>query len=259
MARKITLRELKPVDLGTLSGGKAVFISDLHLTERPSKTSHDIARFLRNLDAAYLFLLGDIFDFWFGNKHSRVPVYAEIISALKQCSDRGVKLFVLRGNRDFLAQDYLRRETGATTAGTALTFSIGRKRVLLTHGDAICTWDSRYAAWRRICSISIFAEIINALPLSLGRFAGRLARLGSTADVSFKPNCSLKFFETALTELYRDGIDVVVAGHIHDVGKRTRTVNGEKTLFVLGGWETGGCHLEMENGEFHLKKWDQPA
>ncbi len=105
MARKITLRELRPIDIGTLPAGKAVFISDLHLTERPAETSHNIARFLHDLDAAYLFLLGDIFDFWLGDKHSLIPAYAEIISALRRCVGRGLKLFVLRGNRDLLAQD----------------------------------------------------------------------------------------------------------------------------------------------------------
>lgn len=258
MARPITLRELKPLDLGSLSSDRAVCISDIHLPEQSMEVSGDLAAFIRDLDASHLFLLGDIFDFWLGAKHNRVATYGTVISALKQCARRGVRVVALRGNRDFLAQDYLRREVGAAAAGDAVTFTAGGKRVLLTHGDAVCVWDSRYAAWRRICCTSSFAEAAGALPLSAARFIARMARLGSSLEVRFKPVCSIEVFESALSALYRDGIDIVAAGHIHNVGQRTRTVDGrQRTLFVLGGWENGGCHLDIENGTFHLRDWKE--
>ena len=58
------------------------------------------------------------------------------------------------------------------------------------------------------------------------------------------------------SDVYRDGIDIVASGHIHNVGHHSTIVNGKKrTLFVLGGWEGAGCHLDIENGKFHLRKW----
>ena len=260
MGRPVTLQELKPLDLGCLPSGRAVCISDIHLPEQSTDVSRELASFIRNLDASHLFLLGDIFDFWLGPKHNRVATYGAVISALKDCAGRGVQVVALRGNRDLMAQDYLRRKIGAISAGDAVTFTVGGKRVLLTHGDAVCVWDSRYAAWRRICRTRLFADFIGALPLPAARFIARMARLGSSIEVKFKPVCSIEAFESALRVLYRDGIDIVAAGHIHNVGQRTTTVDGaEKTLFILGGWwKDGGCHLDIEDGVFHLKTWGHP-
>ena len=256
MGRPVTLQELKPLDLGCLPSGRAVCISDIHLPEQSMDVSRELARFIRDMDASHLFLLGDIFDFWLGAKHNRVATYGAVISALKDCAGRGVCVVALRGNRDFLAQDYLRREVGAVSAGNAVTFTVGGKRVLLTHGDAVCVWDSRYAAWRRICCTRSFSDFVGALPLPAARVIARMARLGSSLEVKFKPVCSIEIFESALRHLYRDGIDIVAAGHIHNVGQRTTMVDGvEKTLFVLGGWADGGCHLDIEDGAFHLRTW----
>ncbi len=258
MARQITLNELAPLDMGDLGTGRAVCISDIHYLEEENESDANFLRFLEELDTEYLFLVGDIFDFWLGDKHSRVPTYARLTSALKGCAARGIRIISLRGNRDFLAMDFFRYRIGAEVAKNAVTFSTNGTRVLLTHGDTVCTWDIRYAAWRRVCSSQVFAGIVTALPFRIGRFLGRLARAGSRLEARFKPLCSIEVFHNALGAVYREGVDVVAAGHIHNAGERTRKLNGrEKRLFILGGWQEQGRYLEIAGGTFELKKWKE--
>lgn len=256
MARPVTLPELRPIDLGPLGPGRAVCLSDIHLPEQSEDISGRLARFLLDLDASHLFLLGDIFDFWLGAAHDRDCAYGTVTSALKECVKRGMQLVALRGNRDFLAQNYLEKEVGAIAGGDAVIFTTGGRRILLTHGDAVCTWDSRYAAWRRICRSHAFAEMLGVLPLPIARSMARMAQMGSMLDVQLKPLCSMQRFESSLRRIYEEGIDVVVAGHIHRVGHRTQTIGSRrKDLYVVGGWETGGCHLDIEDGLFSLVDW----
>jgi UDP-2,3-diacylglucosamine hydrolase len=257
MARQITLRELRPMDMGDLGGRKATCISDIHYLEQENESDAAFLRFLESLETDYLFLLGDMFDFWLGDKHNRTPAYGRFISVLMGCRDRGISIVSLRGNRDFLAQEFFKNRIGAVVAKDAVVLTSGGKRVLLTHGDTVCTWDIRYAAWRRICSTHVFAGIAAALPLPIGRVLGRLARAGSRLEGRFKPICSIEVFQKALGAVYRDGIDVVAAGHIHSPGELTQSLNGrEKRLFILGRWMKQGRYLEIHNGQFDLKTWE---
>jgi UDP-2,3-diacylglucosamine hydrolase len=258
MARQITLKELAPLDLGELGARRAVCISDIHYLEEENESDAEFLRFLQDLDTDYLFLVGDIFDFWLGDKHNQVPAYAKLTSALKDCAARGIRIVSLRGNRDFLAMDFFKQRIGAEVVRNAVTFTTNGTRVLITHGDTVCTWDIRYAAWRRICSSQIFAGIMAAMPFRIGRFLGRLARAGSRLEARFKPLCSIEVFHHALGAVYREGVDVVAAGHIHNAGERTRKLDGrEKKLFILGGWESQGRYLTIGDGAFELKKWKE--
>jgi UDP-2,3-diacylglucosamine hydrolase len=258
MARQITLKELHPLNLGDLGRRKATCISDIHYLEQENESDATFLNFLEKLDTDYLFLLGDMFDFWLGNKHDCIPAYRKFISVLMACRKRGIRIVALRGNRDFLAQDFFKDRIGAVTARDAVVLTSGDKRVLLTHGDTVCTWDIRYAAWRRICCSDIFSGVTKILPFSFGRLVAKLARAGSRLEGRFKPLCSIELFHHALGAVYREGIDVVAAGHIHNPGERTSKLNGaEKKLFILGRWRNQGRYLEIRDGRFDLKTWHE--
>jgi UDP-2,3-diacylglucosamine hydrolase len=255
MGRPLTLSEMKPLDLGSLNSGVSVCISDVHLEERSVRSGGLLADFLDRVEADRIFILGDLFDFWTGRDNEAIPVFSLVVEALRRCLSRGIRLVVLRGNRDFLAQSFWRQRVGATTADNAVVFTAGGLLVLLTHGDALCTWDSRYGAWRRLCSTRALGELADSLPFGAGRLLGRMARRGSELELRIKPRCPVEVFEGGLRSLYRDGVDVVVAGHIHVPADCTKTIGGRpRRLLIIGGWEEEPRYLEIKGGDFNLKR-----
>ncbi len=119
-----------------------LFISDLHLdVDRPAS----IARFLDFMQrearhASALYILGDLFEAWIGDDDTN-PDYAPIIAALADLKLVGVPCFFMHGNRDFLIGKRFATATGCRLLAENAVVDIERDRVLLTHGDLLCTDD----------------------------------------------------------------------------------------------------------------------
>ncbi|MEO6749886.1 MAG: UDP-2,3-diacylglucosamine diphosphatase, partial [Casimicrobiaceae bacterium] len=127
-----------------------LFVSDLHLSPaRPAPLAafHAFARGPAR-DAAALYVLGDLFDWWIGDEQLDDAYAAEIASSLRAVSDAGVALHVARGNRDFLLGERFARETGARLMREQEVIVLDGERTLLTHGDELCTDDTEYQAYR---------------------------------------------------------------------------------------------------------------
>ena len=128
----------------------ALFVSDLHLSPDLPKTTEMFFGFLRHhaLKTKALYLLGDIFEYWAGDDDLEDSFHRDVVGALRKVSDHGVAIYWIAGNRDFLVG-----ETFATACGMHLlsephVAQIAGKRVLLLHGDAQCTDDTAYMAFR---------------------------------------------------------------------------------------------------------------
>jgi UDP-2,3-diacylglucosamine hydrolase len=129
----------------------ALIISDLHLTEQRPEANE---RFIELVEgkargAEALYILGDFFEYWIGDDDLGRPFHAVIAGLLKDLSRRGVALYLMHGNRDFLIAERFCAATGARLLADPAVQEIEGVKTLLMHGDTLCTDDLDYQAWRR--------------------------------------------------------------------------------------------------------------
>ncbi len=126
-----------------------LFIADLHLqTEEPAITA-GFLRFLRGeaKSADALYILGDLFEAWIGDDDPN-PLHREMAAAIHALVDSGVPCYFIHGNRDFLIGKRYARESGMTLLPEEQVLDLYGRKVLIMHGDTLCTDDTGYLAFR---------------------------------------------------------------------------------------------------------------
>jgi UDP-2,3-diacylglucosamine hydrolase len=128
----------------------ALFISDLHLQVSHPRTLEAFLRFLaeRAVHAEHLYLLGDIFEYWAGDDDVADPFHQTIITAIRAVADAGVAVYWIAGNRDFLVGTGFAHAAHLTLLQEPHVIEAGTRRIALVHGDAQCTLDTKYIAFR---------------------------------------------------------------------------------------------------------------
>lgn len=222
-----------------------LFISDLHLTpERPTP----VALFRHFLDevaphAAALYILGDFFEAWVGDDDLAQPFHKDIASRLKRLVDSGVPVFFMAGNRDFLAGRALAEATGWTHLADPTVINLHGRPTLLSHGDAYCTDDQAYQAFRCQVRDARWQSEFLAKPIDERRHAARAIRAQSEqAKAGKKPDIMDVNPEAIRAALAQAGVSRMIHGHTHRPASHTLQVNGrECERWVLTDWyETGG-------------------
>ena len=147
---------------------KTAFISDLHLDKNTPKSLELLKAFLEcqrdKLDALYL--LGDIFEHWIGDDAAD-SFQKKVITLLKSYSDHGIKLFVIVGNRDFLIGKKFVTQINASLLSDPFVANIYGQKVLLSHGDLLCTLDKAYQRMRKILQSTFGKKILLSLPVKV--------------------------------------------------------------------------------------------
>ena len=121
--------------------GATLFISDLHLSDNTPEIEAGLYAFLeRESDMTRLFILGDFFEYWVGDDDD-TPLSRRVIQQLRAVSDRGVSLFLVRGNRDLILGPDFARQIGATLLSDTTVIDLDGVPTLVLHGDTLCTDD----------------------------------------------------------------------------------------------------------------------
>jgi UDP-2,3-diacylglucosamine hydrolase len=237
---------------------KIVFLADVHLSgERPDKEE----RFLRFLDGlkgrvSAIYVLGDLFDFWIGPRHPRLPEHARVLAALKGLTASGVKLVLLHGNRDFHIGAEFEKTTGSKVYPGGLALQLGAKKIYITHGDFLCTRDSGYHQFTAIIRSPVVKKIFQMLPVRLSYYLASGYRGHSRRVTRQKPGRVRGLVTKSVTAAFGAGYDVLICGHVHPPEgpyERELTIGDKpRTLYVLGEWETGGSWLEYSDGRFEM-------
>jgi len=128
-----------------------LFISDLHLDDQRPETTVLLQNFLRQeaADADALYILGDLFEFWLGDDVAS-KCSLEVAAALSALSDKGVPCYFMHGNRDFLLREDYAKSAGMTLLPQEHVADLYGERVLLMHGDSLCTDDIPYQQFRAL-------------------------------------------------------------------------------------------------------------
>jgi len=214
-----------------------LFISDLHLQEdRPALT----AAFLRFVDgparsARQLYLLGDLFEYWAGDDDLATPFHQSIVTALRGLADAGVALFWIAGNRDFLVGDAFAAAAGLTLLPETWVIDDHGRRIVLVHGDAQCTDDVNYMAFRAQVRETAWQRQFLAMPLVQRKQIIAGLRDNSRKDQAGKSYEIMDVTPQAVADVFaQTGASVMIHGHTHRPA--LHDVDG-KLRYVLPDWE----------------------
>lgn len=236
----------------------ALFISDLHLTaDEPT----NVAAFLDFLqgsarEAGSLFILGDLFDYWAGDDDLASPFNARIAAAIQALADAGTAVFFMSGNRDLLAGAAFADAIGARLLEDPTRVRFGDATdaplLLLTHGDALCTDDHAYQAFRRQVRDPTWQAGFLAQPLAARRvFIASLRQHSETA----KAEKSIDIMDVnadAVAALLREhGYPTLIHGHTHRPAcHRIEVDHHTCTRHVLSDWRGQACWLRYDGRTF---------
>ena len=236
---------------------RAIFISDLHLNEPDVVTQARFDSFMQTAvpGADALYVLGDLLHVWLGDAMLPENAYVQRIAAqFAAASAAGTKIFIARGNRDFMIGREFAAACGATLLDEQTVIELGGKRVLLMHGDELCIEDVRYQRARRILRTNAFRIIGNALPTAMRNFIARTLRGKSEAHKAMTAMTVMDAnVDAALAAMNTHQATTLIHGHTHRPAHHLLPDGRER--WVMTDWQQEHGYLEWRDGEFSVKRW----
>lgn len=261
------------------SGGKAYFISDLHLGASylgdPHESERRVVRFLDSIsgDVAELYLVGDILDYWYEYRYVVPRGFVRFFGKIAELSDKGVKITWLIGNHDIWIFDYLPAELGVRVVdGIYETRVLGRTPVLLEHGDGVWKRDRKFSIIRsifrnRFCQ-RLYASVHPrwTVPFAL-RWSSRSRRDGErnggscgggTCQGGIPENIRhLKEFCNAVLKEERPESDkprYFIFGHLHEIAREE--LEGGAEMLILGDWITKFSYAVYDGEKMEIRQYE---
>ena len=233
-----------------------LFVSDLHLDAAwPDVTTQFIAFLRREARvASTLYILGDLFEVWIGDDDPD-PAKREVLAALRELTASGVPCFVMHGNRDFMLGDRFCRDTGCRLLADGTILELDGERVLLMHGDVLCTDDVSYQRLRRIVRNPLVRWIFRHLSLAQReRLAGRL-RAGSRMHTTATAPAIMDVNDMAVRDAFRRSrVHTLIHGHTHRPAVHRLDIDGAPVRrIVLGDWHRSGSVLDWSSSGAKLR------
>lgn len=239
---------------------RLLFISDLHLSEDHPET---VAAFLAFLagparEARALYILGDLFEYWAGDDDGDAPLNRDIANALAATARAGTAIHFMPGNRDFLlGADYAAR-AGMDILPDPWLLQTGGSRLLLSHGDILCTDDAAYQAYRAQVRDPAWQAAFLARPLSERKaLIDNLRRL-STAENARKSMEIMDVNADAVAALLRaHHYPTLIHGHTHRPAHHRIQIDGHAcSRHVLADWHGSAPYLtfdgqQLSTSEYH--------
>jgi UDP-2,3-diacylglucosamine hydrolase len=242
------------------------FLSDFHLGAPDAASSLErertLVRFLDSIkdDAAEIFLVGDLFDFWYEYKWVVPKGYVRLLGKLAELSDRGIPLHFFMGNHDMWVTDYFQNELGMTVYDAPVRFDRQGKRLLVGHGDGLGPGDHGYKRLKKLFRNPLAQWLFGILPPAIGiglanYFSRRSrAQTGSSEEIFLGADREW-LIQYASQKQRVEPIDYYVFGHRHlpidhAIEPGARYVN-------LGDWIRYQTYAVLENGVLQLKAFER--
>jgi UDP-2,3-diacylglucosamine hydrolase len=235
-----------------------LFISDLHLDGAWPEITSQFLDFLRleAVAAEGLYILGDLFEAWIGDDDPDADKN-RVRTALRNLTQAGVPCFVMHGNRDFLIGSRFEKDTGVQLIDDGTVVNLYGRRVLLMHGDTLCTDDHAYQRLRRIVRNPIIQWTLRHLSLKQRERLAVKMRAGSKAHIASADRATpyiMDVNQAAVVDALRHHhVDCVIHGHTHRPAIHDVDVDGRKaTRIVLGDWYEQGSVLRWSEKGYEL-------
>lgn len=226
------------------------FVSDVHLDPRFEATNAAFSNWLesRARDASNIYILGDLFEAWIGDDDDD-NFKLDKLSEISRVAANGVEIAFMHGNRDFLAGDRFAEMAGASMLPDPAFIDVSGERWLLSHGDAWCTDDEDYQAFRKQVRDPLWQQAVLARPLAERRALAAKMR-DASADAGANKSASIMDVnqESVEASLKDNRVTTIIHGHTHRPACHRFTVDGESaTRWVLGDWYQRGSYLEVSD------------
>lgn len=232
-----------------------LFISDLHLDdERPDATDL-FENFIAN-EASHsdgLYILGDLFEYWLGDDFS-TATSERVAKSLASLADRGIPVWFMQGNRDFLLQGNYAGRCGMKVLEETCVVDLYGTPTLLLHGDTLCTDDAVYQAVRAQVRNEQWQQgfLAKSIPERIA-FAmdARSKSKAHQKQVSMEiMDVNAQAVESALKQ---NGVTEMIHGHTHRPAIHKLELNGgQARRIVLGDWYTQGSVLRVDGNGIDL-------
>ena len=226
-----------------------LFVSDLHLCPTRSAINRVFFDFVRMpaAQAEALYILGDLFEYWAGDDDDD-PFNAQVLAALRELAGRGVALYLMHGNRDFLIGDRFSAACRATLLPDPTRVNLYGTPTLLMHGDTLCTDDLEYQAFRLQVRNPNFQREFLAQPLAERIQKIEIMRAKSEATKKIKPEATMDVTATAVeVQLRNYGYPRLIHGHTHKPAMHQHIVDDRCCeRWVLADWYASGSYLRCD-------------
>lgn len=238
-----------------------LFISDLHLDPSRPQITKAFLRFLFNqaAQAESLYILGDLFEAWIGDDDDSEFVL-HIKEALQRFSQSGVPTYFLHGNRDFLVGEQFAEDTGITLLEETTVVDLYDEKVLLAHGDTLCTRDVEYLEFRSMVRSQAWQAQVLSQPLAVRRQMAADLRNKTQSMTAMKADDIMDVTPSEVVAIMQtEGVKKLIHGHTHRPNRHQVTLDsglGERV--VLGDWCEKGWYLNVEPDHWSLVNFPIP-
>jgi UDP-2,3-diacylglucosamine hydrolase len=239
---------------------RALFISDLHLSDERPAASERFERFLSEqaARAEALYVLGDLFDYWVGDDELSAAdslLARRVAGALHALSGSGVAVHVMHGNRDFLLGEVFMAAAGASALPDPSLAMLDRVPTLLMHGDTLCTDDPPYQRFRSEVRSRDWQESFLRLPITERRAQALALRAKSERAKRGKAPEIMDVNDGAVRAAFeRHQVTRLIHGHTHRPARHELALAGRRCeRWVLPDWYQTGGYLVAERAALRLE------
>jgi len=235
------------------------FISDAHLGSDSTKKERSKERkLLRFFDYVIqkgdrLFIVGDLFDFWFEYRSVVPRGFTRILCGLNRLSETGIELHYVAGNHDFWMRDYLEKEFKFTIHFDEVDWKYNGKRFYIFHGDGLAKDDTGYRLLKRVfrnrVNIFLFSLLHPDLGIPLAKWVSSISRRHTSRDVP-PPDDD---YVSRAQQKFNEGFDYAIFGHLHSPRYQIR---GKKVYINLGDWIENFSYAKFDEKNLQLLSWE---
>ncbi len=246
-------------------GTNIYFASDFHLGVLPRSSSREreakIVSWLDSIkdDAKELYLVGDIFDFWFEYRTVVPKGFIRFLGKLSELADRGVKITLFKGNHDMWMFGYLQEELGASIVEDELTLTLDGKTFYIHHGDGLGSGDGKYKLLKRIFRSPLcqwlFARIHPNLGIGIAQKWSRYSRGANEKEERPLEEDREWLIQYAKELLVTTHYDYFIFGHRHFPYEHR--IDDHSHIINLGDWIHHFTYAVWDGDTLALKKWMQ--
>jgi len=241
--------------------GKIYFTSDFHLGlatgSPPVEREKKVVSWLNSVahDAREIYLIGDIFDFWWEYKLVVPRGFTRFLGTVSEITDSGIPIHFFTGNHDMWIGNYLSEECGMTIHTVPLTVLIDGKKFHLAHGEGLGTKSIGYKILLSIFRNRPLQVMYSALHPSIGIGIGHRwslsSRLGKGIKIDFLGEDKEDLIRYARSVLENEKIDYFIFGHRHLA--MTYKIQPETIIVFLGDWIKNGSYAEWDGNTLTFK------
>jgi UDP-2,3-diacylglucosamine hydrolase len=243
--------------------GKIYFASDAHLGyPNHSESLPREKRFVKwlesvRIDASEIFLLGDIFDYWYEYKKVVPRGFTRLLGKISEITDSGIPVHFFTGNHDISITDYLPTETGVTVHYEPLKITLNGLKFFLGHGDGLDPSDKVYLRMRKIYVNPAFQWFFSKLhPNFTIWFAHKWSYNSRSSKMlpEFKGEENETMIQFARKTLQEEDFNFFIFGHRHI--PLDHSLNDHCRIVYLGDWLTHYTYAVLDGQNLELKKFE---